>query len=142
MNKLRSKDFLSNLPMKIIICCVTDQQSITRSGKSVMNFKFSLLTFLRLMSCSVSIEQKLSKEKPMFCMQACHSRIAQVEYQGQTRYTRILDRRSFIDVCYRTGHRLDLKYFNVAKYDESNTSFSFFSLDQYELMSESLSLSA
>ena len=43
-------------------------------------------------------------------MQDCRSRI---EYQGQTRYARILDRKPFIDTCYRTGHRLELKYFQV-----------------------------
>ena len=58
------KDFLSNLlrPLKMIITysgCVTDQSSMTRSWRSVLNFKFSVqsLTFLRFksMTCSMSI---------------------------------------------------------------------------------------
>ena len=49
--------------MKIIIYCVTDQQSLTHSPRSVLIFKFSVLTFLRLMSCLMSTEQKLCKEK-------------------------------------------------------------------------------
>ena len=44
-----------------IIYCVTDQPSITRSQRSVLNFKFSVLS--SLMSCSMSIEQKLCKVK-------------------------------------------------------------------------------
>ena len=42
---------------------VTDQPSITWSWRSVLNFKLSVLTFSRLMSCSMSIEQKLCKVK-------------------------------------------------------------------------------
>ena len=43
------KDFLSNLPLKTIIysviITVIDQPSITRSQRSILNFKFSVLTF-------------------------------------------------------------------------------------------------
>ena len=46
----------------------------------------------------------------------CCSRIAQVEYQGQTRYTRILDRKSFICISSSIGHRLELKYFHFAQF--------------------------
>ena len=38
--------FLSYLTWKTIIYCVTDQQSITRSQSSALNFKLSVLTFL------------------------------------------------------------------------------------------------
>ena len=41
----------------------SDQPPITQSGRSVLNFKLSVLTFSRLMSCSMSIEQKLCKVK-------------------------------------------------------------------------------
>ena len=37
--------------------CVNDQQSITRSRRSVLNFKLSVLTFSRLMSCQFSLFQ-------------------------------------------------------------------------------------
>ena len=33
-----------------------------------------------------------------------------------TRYTRILERKPFIDICYRIGHRLELKYFHFAQF--------------------------
>ena len=39
-----SKFFLGNLLLKKVIHCVTDQLSITWSGKSVLNFKSSILT--------------------------------------------------------------------------------------------------
>ena len=35
-------------------------------------------------------------------------------YQGQTRYTRVLNLKPFIDVCYSIEHRLVLKYFLFA----------------------------
>ena len=57
------EDFLSNLLFEIIIYCVTDQPSIAQSQRSVLNFKFSVLTFLRSMSCPMSIEQKLCQVK-------------------------------------------------------------------------------
>ena len=38
------------------------QPSNTRSQRSILIFKFSFLTFLRCMSCSMSIEQKLCEE--------------------------------------------------------------------------------
>ena len=43
------EDFLSNLPLKTIIYCVTDQPSITRSRGSVLNFNLFVLTFSRSM---------------------------------------------------------------------------------------------
>ena len=55
--------FLSNLLLKIIISCVTDQPTINLFRRSVLHFKFSVLTFLRSMSCLVSIEQKMCEEK-------------------------------------------------------------------------------
>ena len=48
-------------------------------------------------------------------MQDCHSRIAQVECQGQTRYTLILDCKPFINTYDSTGHRLELKFFLSAQ---------------------------
>ena len=53
------EEFFSNLPLY----CVTDRPSITWSWRSVLNFKISVLTFLRSMSCSTSNEQKLCKVK-------------------------------------------------------------------------------
>ena len=53
---------------------------------------------------------------PIFCMLACHSSIAQVEYQGQTRYARNIDSKSFIHTCYGIGHRLELSYFHFAQF--------------------------
>ena len=43
-------------------------------------------------------------------MQECRSGIVQVENQGQTRYTRILDHNTFIGTSYRTERRLELKF--------------------------------
>ena len=58
-------DCLSNLLLKIIVysSCVTDQPFITQSRRSVLNFKFSLLTVLRSMSCMMGIEENLCKFK-------------------------------------------------------------------------------
>ena len=69
-----SKIFLSNLQLKITIYCVTDQPPIARSRRSALNFKFSVLTFLRSMSCSMSIEQNLCEEK-IFQLQAVSNAI-------------------------------------------------------------------
>ena len=57
------KDFFSNMQMKIIIYCVTNQSSKTWYWKFVLNFKFSLLTSLKLMCFWMSIEQKICWEK-------------------------------------------------------------------------------
>ena len=48
--------------------------------------------------------------EPIFCVQECRSGIVQVENQGQTRYTRILDHNTFIGTSYRTERRLELKF--------------------------------
>ena len=51
-----------------------------------------------------------------FCLQDCRSLIAQVEHQGRTRNTRIIDRKPLIDTSYRIRHRLELKYFQLAQF--------------------------
>ena len=56
------KFFLSNMQLKIIVCCVTDQPSIAWSRRSVLKLKFSVLTFLMLRLCSMSSGQNLYKE--------------------------------------------------------------------------------
>ena len=38
--------------------------------------------------------------EPSFCMQDWHSRISQVQYQRQTRYTRILDSKPVVHTCF------------------------------------------
>ena len=43
-----------------------------------------------------------------FCVQDCPSRIVQVECQGQTRNTRILERKPLINTSYSILHRLEL----------------------------------
>ena len=48
-------------------------------------------------------------------MQDCHSLISEVEYQGQTNYTRILAYKAFINTYYCIGHRLELKYYVFAQ---------------------------
>ena len=44
----------------------------------------------------------------IFCFQDCCSLIAQVKYQGQTLYTRILDLKPFIDRCWHHCVALDI----------------------------------
>ena len=51
-----------------------------------------------------------------FCIQDCCSRNVQVEYQGQTQNTRILERKPLIDTSYRIRHRLELKNFHLAQF--------------------------
>ena len=46
----------------------------------------------------------------LFCIQDCNTRIFQVEYQGQTRKTRILEHTPFIHISHDIQHRLELKY--------------------------------
>ena len=45
-----------------------------------------------------------------FCVQDCRSRIVQVEYQGQTRNTRILERKPWIDTPYRIRQRINIDW--------------------------------
>ena len=59
--------FFEQSAMKIIIYCVIDQPSLAQSWslgwRSVLNFKFSFLAFLRLMTCPMNIAQKMCKKK-------------------------------------------------------------------------------
>ena len=52
----------------------------------------------------------------IFGIHDCSTRIFQLEYQGQTRNTRILERKPLIDTSYRIRHRLELKYFHLAQF--------------------------
>ena len=54
--------------------------------------------------------------RPVFCVQDGRSRIAQVKYQEQARYTRILDRKLLIDTSFHIRHRLELKYFHFSNF--------------------------
>ena len=51
-----------------------------------------------------------------FCIQDFRSLIVQVEYQGQTRNTRILERKPLIKTSYCIQHRLELKYFHFTQF--------------------------
>ena len=63
-----------SLETKTIIYCVTDRQPITQSWRSVLNFKISVLTFLRLISCLMSIGQVWCKDK-IFLLQSMSNAI-------------------------------------------------------------------
>ena len=49
-------------------------------------------------------------------MQDCSSQIAQVEYQGQTLYTKILAHKPVFNTSYRIGHSLESKKFHFAQF--------------------------
>ena len=51
-----------------------------------------------------------------FCVQDSCTWIFQVEYQGQIRNTRILERKPLINTSYHILHRLELKYFHLAQF--------------------------
>ena len=61
------KDFFEQSAMKKIIHCVIDQSSLAQSWslgwRSVLNFKFSFLAFLRFMTCPMNIAQKMCTKK-------------------------------------------------------------------------------
>ena len=58
----RFESFLSNLPWETFSYCVTDQPSMILSRKSVLNFKLSVLTFPRLISClSAMLDEQWAK---------------------------------------------------------------------------------
>ena len=59
-------------------------------------------------ACILQLRRDLQQ---LFCLQDCYSRIAQVEYQGQTQNTRILECKPLIYTFYCIQHRLELKYF-------------------------------
>ena len=105
--------FFSNLPLQTFIYCVTDQPSITRSRRSVLNFKLSVLTFSRSMSCSMSIEQKL-----------CEVKIFQL--QSMSNAIRCINQRFAFKNSWTIRERQSCTQKNqlqVAKYDESYAVF-------------------
>ena len=53
---------------------------------------------------------------PPATVQDCCTQIFHVEYQGQTRNMRILERKPLIETSYRIRHRLELKYFHFANF--------------------------
>ena len=65
----------------------------------------------------------LYKKKGLWFVKACNLEwMSQVQYQGQTRYIRILDSNPLINTYYSIGHRLELKFFYLhifAKYQRS-----------------------
>ena len=65
----------------------------------------------RYMTCRIS-----PPATDFFCVQDCSARTFQVEYRGQTQYTRILERKPLIDISYHIQHRLELKYFHFAQF--------------------------
>ena len=72
--------------------------------------------------------------EPLFCGQDFSSWIAQVEYQGQTRKTRILERKKrekpLIQTFYCIRHKLELKYFHFAQFfPNAHFHFAQFSLN-------------
>ena len=54
--------------------------------------------------------------QPIFCVQDCCTQIFQVEYQGETRYTRIFERKPLKNTSYRILLRLKLKYVHFAQF--------------------------
>ena len=86
--------------------------------QAITSGSYRLLEIYIYMTCRISQPATV-----YFCVQDCFSRIAQVEYQGQTRntrilarYTKILERKPLIGTFYRIWHILDLKYFHFAQF--------------------------
>ena len=52
----------------------------------------------------------------IFLVQVYHFQIAEVKYQGQTRYTRILDSKPFFNTYCSIQYRFGLKYFPFAQF--------------------------
>ena len=48
----------------------------------------------------------------LFCLQDCCSLVAQVEYQGHAKLTRIHEGKPLINTSHRIQHRLELIYFH------------------------------
>ena len=91
----------SRLPDSLWLALTTDREPWVRSDP-LKKMSIWLVIF-----CNLEL---------IFCMQYCHSWIAQVEYQGQTQYTRILDSKPFTDTCCHIGNRLELKYLYFAQF--------------------------
>ena len=51
-----------------------------------------------------------------FLRTGCRAWIFQIEYQGQTRNTIILERKPLIDTSHRIRHRLELKYLHFTQF--------------------------
>ena len=106
------------------IYCVIDQPSAILSQRSVLNFKFSVLTFLRSMSslavsCLMNIEQKLCKEK-IFQLKSMPNTIRCIDKRFEVKNSGI----SCLALIFNLSNpRMTIlhpkKWFQVAKYDES-----------------------
>ena len=96
-----------------------DAVLLTLTTKPLVRINYSKKTIYELwvelsnftMSCRISPPATY-----FFCIQDCSSQIVQVEYQGQTRNTRILERKPLINTSYHIRQRLDLKYFHFAQF--------------------------
>ena len=75
-----------------------------------------LLVRVNLQKKTVYDSSYLAACNRFFCVQDCRSCISQVEYQGQARNTRFLERKPLINTCYRIRHRLKLKYSHFARF--------------------------
>ena len=88
-----------------------DAVLLTLTTKPLVRINYSKKTIYELwvelsnftMSCRISPPATY-----FFCIQDCSSQIVQVEYQGQTRNTRILERKPLIDTSYCIRHRLEI----------------------------------
>ena len=110
------------------------QPSNTISQRSILIFKFSFLTFLRCMSCSMSIEQKLCEEDT-FQLQYMSNAILCIDKRFVVKNSDI----SCLALMFNLNNpNMKIQHiqnwFDVAKYDNSYTVFNFLLLNQYEPM--------
>ena len=131
--EFRFKDVLSNLQLKIIIYWHPIHNLIPKNRRrSVLNFNFSFFTYLSLMSCLMSIEQKLSPGKvTIFQLQSTSNAITCIDKRFVVNNTGISclalifnlrNPKTTILLQCRNDNPVGAKnWFKVARYDESNT---------------------
>ena len=110
-------------------CQCTDGLRATQNGQHCREFQhpawietkspeYLLLTLTTKPTSVSALQQKHSLYFATCnpCIQDCSSQIVPVEYQGQTRNTRILECKPLINTSYFIWHRLELKYFHLAQF--------------------------
>ena len=73
----------------LIPYCLTQSDSLCLDPTTYLNLSWSHRFVLIYQKTNIWFTVS-SKHKPIFCIQDCHSQIAQVKYQGQTKYTKMI----------------------------------------------------
>ena len=127
---LDCKDFLSNLLLKLIIFCFTDQPPITQSPRSVLNFKFSIFTFQGWWDTEWVLSKNCAKRKKKLRLQTMSNAIICIDKRFAVKNSGIS--------CLVLIFNLSIPKLIIlcSKLRDMTSSIPFFSVDRYKLMAQ------